>query len=97
MILMNQNDFSTRIASLSATATSATCGTKTPVTIELEIHAGNSRSTRWLLRDLEGKWLMESMTPGLISAHCDGRMHVAVGAAINVHDLYTNNRDDDEP
>lgn len=79
--------------------TLTTCAvTRSNLTIDMEIRKGNSPSTKWLLRDLEGKWLMESQTPGLMSAHCDGRMHVAVGAAINVHDLYTNRGDDfDEP
>ncbi len=62
--------------------------------MDIEIRKGNSRATKWLLRDLEGKWLMESMTPGLVSAHCDGRMHVAVGAAINMHDDYVRREDE---
>ena len=37
---------------------------------------------------------MESMTPGLVSAYCDDSMHVAVGAAINVHEHYTERQDD---
>ncbi len=77
--------------------TSATCGR--PITLDVEIRKGSSRATRWLLRDLEGNWLMESMTPGLISAHCDPSMGVCVGAAINTHELYTSigNEGDDEP
>lgn len=88
----------TRTALNDETPTLPTCET-TPrnVTIDMEIRKGSSRATKWLLRDLEGKWLMESMTPGLVSAHCDGHMHVAVGAAINVHDDFTIGDEFDEP
>ncbi len=54
-------------------------------TIDIQIQTSN-RTTDWLLRNLEGKWLIEGTSPRVMSARCDESLDAVMSHAMDYHD-----------
>lgn len=51
------------------------------------------QETRWLVRMLDGKWLTESMTPGLVAASMDDSADEAIDYACCAHDRHVSRQE----
>lgn len=56
-----------------------------PRVIDVSIQT-RERRTDWILRDLEGKWLIEGTGPRMMSAMCDNTIDAVMKHAMDYHD-----------
>jgi hypothetical protein len=64
-------------------------------TIDLTI-SDHRQQTRWLMRPLDGKWLTESMTSGLMAASLNISADAAINYACSEHDRHADNLEEGE-